>query len=314
MLVSVVVPLHNEEENIDELYNALKSVMDEDGRDYELLFIDDGSTDKTLGLLEPLAQKDPHVRLLPFRRNFGKAAAWAAGFDHAKGDVIVTIDGDLQNDPKDIPRMVSLIGEYDVINGWRKKRKDPFVIRRFPSIIANWLISWVTGVKLRDYGSGLKAYKAEVVKNINMYGEMHRFIPAVASWYGIKIKEVETIHHPRRRGASKYGISRTLMVILDLITVKFLQSFSTKPMQAFGPVGLACGIAGFSVNFYLMLIWFSGQSIGHRPLLLLGILLVIIGIQLIGMGLLGEMLVSSYHEGQKKPLYVLKTSEQNKKS
>ena len=312
MLVSVVVPLHNEEENIEELYHALTSVMDEDGRDYELLFIDDGSTDKTLGLLEPIEQKDPKVRVLRFRRNFGKAAAWAAGFDHANGDVIVTIDGDLQNDPQDIPKMVSLIGEYDVVNGWRKKRKDPFVIRRFPSIIANWLISRVTGVNLRDYGSGLKAYKAEVVKNMNMYGEMHRFIPAVASWYGVKIKEIETIHHPRRRGQSKYGISRTLMVILDLITVKFLQSYSTKPMQAFGPTGLLCGISGFMVNLYLMFLWISGQAIGHRPLLLLGILLVIIGIQLIGMGLLGEMLVSSYHEGQRKPLYVLRTPDKTR--
>lgn len=312
MLVSVVVPLHNEEENIEELYNALKSVMDKDGNDYELLFVDDGSTDKTLALLEPVEQRDPKVRLLRFRRNFGKAAAWAAGFDYAKGDIIVTIDGDLQNDPKDIPKMVSLIGEYDVVNGWRKKRKDPFIIRRFPSIIANWLISWVTGVKLRDYGSGLKAYKAEVVKNMNMYGEMHRFIPAVASWYGVKIIEVETIHHPRRHGQSKYGISRTLMVLLDLITVKFLQSFSTKPMQAFGPIGLTCGITGFIINIYLVFLWFSGEKIGHRPLLLLGILLVIIGIQLICMGLLGEMLVSSYHEGQKKPLYVLKTSINNK--
>ncbi|MEW6602071.1 MAG: glycosyltransferase family 2 protein [Nitrospirota bacterium] len=311
MLVSVVVPLHNEEENIEELYHALKSVMDEYGKDYELLFIDDGSTDKTLDLLEPIEQKDSNVRLLRFRRNFGKAAAWAAGFDHAEGDVIVTIDGDLQNDPKDIPKLVSLIGEYDVVNGWRKKRKDPFIIRRFPSIIANWLISKVTGVNLRDYGSGLKAYKAEVVKNMNMYGEMHRFIPAVASWYGVKIKEIETIHHPRRRGQSKYGISRTLMVILDLITVKFLQSYSTKPMQAFGPIGLTCGILGFAINIYLAFLWFSGEPIGHRPLLLLGVLLVIIGIQLICMGLLGEMLVSSYHEGQKKPLYVLKTSSSN---
>ena len=311
MLVSVVVPLHNEEENIVELYNALKSAMDEDGRDYELLFIDDGSTDRTLELLEPFEQKDTRVKLLRFRRNFGKAAAWAAGFDHAKGDVIVTIDGDLQNDPKDIPKLVSFIGEYDVVNGWRKKRKDPFIIRRFPSIIANWLISRVTGVKLRDYGSGLKAYKAEVAKNISMYGEMHRFIPVVASWYGVKIKEVETIHHARRHGASKYGISRTLMVILDLITVKFLQSYSTKPMQAFGPIGLACGTAGFIINLYLMLLWFSGHQIGHRPLLLLGVLLIIIGIQLICMGLLGEMLVSSYHESQKKPLYVLKGSKNN---
>jgi len=309
MLVSVVIPLHNEEENIEELYHSLKSVMDSEGRDYELLFVDDGSTDRTLGLLEPFEQRDPRVRLLRFRRNFGKAAAWAAGFDHAKGDVIVTIDGDLQNDPKDIPKLVSLIGEYDVVNGWRKKRKDPFVIRRFPSIIANWLISRVTGVNLRDYGSGLKAYKAEVVKNMNMYGEMHRFIPAVASWYGVKIKEIETIHHPRLRGRSKYGISRTLMVILDLITVKFLQSYSTKPMQAFGPIGLSCGIIGFIINIYLAFLWFTGQPIGHRPLLLLGVLLVIIGIQLICMGLLGEMLVSSYHEGQKKPLYVLKTSQ-----
>jgi glycosyltransferase involved in cell wall biosynthesis len=309
MLVSVVVPLHNEEENIAELYNALKSVMDADGKDYELLFIDDGSTDRTLELLEPFEQKDPKVRLLRFRRNFGKAAAWAAGFDHAKGDVIVTIDGDLQNDPKDIPKLVALIGEYDVVNGWRKKRKDPFIIRRFPSIVANRLISRVTGVRLRDYGSGLKAYKAEVVKNMNMYGELHRFIPAVASWYGVKIKEVETTHHPRRHGKSKYGISRTFMVVLDLITVTFLQNFSTKPMQAFGPFGLACGLTGFMINLYLVLLWFSGQHIGQRPLLMLGVLLVIVGMQLIGMGLLGEMLVSSYHESGKKPLYVLKKPE-----
>jgi hypothetical protein len=192
------------------------------------------------------------------------------------------------------------------VNGWRKKRKDPFVIRRFPSIIANWLISKVTGVNLRDYGSGLKAYKADVVKNMNMYGELHRFIPAVASWYGVKIAEIETTHYPRLRGESKYGISRTLLVIQDLITVKFLQSFSTKPMQAFGPIGLLCGLSGLVINIYMAFVWFSGQPIGNRPLLLLGILLMIVGIQLIGMGLLGEMLVNSYHESQKKPLYVLK--------
>ena len=306
MLISVVIPLHNEEENIDELYHSLKSVMDAQSYDYELLFIDDGSTDRTLQLLEPFGQKDPKVKLLRFRRNFGKAAAWAAGFDHAKGDVIVTIDGDLQNDPKDIPKLVSLIGEYDVVNGWRKKRQDPFIIRRFPSIIANWLISSVTGVKLRDYGSGLKAYKAEVVKNMNIYGELHRFIPAVASWYGVKIKEIETTHHPRRRGTSKYGISRTLLVVLDLITVKFLQGYSTKPMQAFGPVGLTTSLIGLIINLYLAFEWFTGHPIGTRPLLLLGSLLIIVGIQLIGMGLLGEMLVSSYHENQRKPLYVLK--------
>ena len=188
MLVSIVVPLHNEEENIKDLYDALTSVMQAEQYDYELLFIDDGSTDRTLDLLEPFEENDRNVRILRFRRNFGKAAAWAAGFDHAKGEVIVTIDGDLQNDPKDIPRLVSLIGEYDLVNGWRKKRKDPFIIRRLPSIIANKLISKVTGVNLQDYGSGLKAYKAEIVKNMNMYGELHRFIPAVASWYGIRSK------------------------------------------------------------------------------------------------------------------------------
>jgi len=306
LLVSVVVPLLNEEECIQDMYAALKAALDNADFDYEILFVDDGSTDGTVELLRPYAQEDQKVRLLEFRRNFGKAAAWAAGFDHARGDVIVTIDGDLQNDPKDIPRLVSYIGEYDVVNGWRKKRKDPFIIRRFPSIIANWLISKVTGVKLRDYGTGLKAYKAEVVKNINIYGEMHRFIPAVANWYGVKIKEVETTHHPRTRGKSKYGISRTIIVILDLITIKFLQSFSTKPLQAFGPLGLLCGLSGLLINIYLAFLWFSGEAIGHRPLLLLGILLMIIGIQLIGMGLLGEMLVSSYHESDRKPLYVLK--------
>jgi glycosyltransferase involved in cell wall biosynthesis len=308
MLVSVVVPVLNEEENVEELYSALKSALDPEEFDYEILFVDDGSTDRTVDLLRPFSQNDEKVTLLEFRRNFGKAAAWAAGFDNAKGDVIVTIDADLQNDPKDIPKLVSYIGEYDVVNGWRKKRQDPFVIRRFPSIIANWLISKVTGVKLRDYGTGLKAYKADVVKNIHIYGEMHRFIPAVASWYGVKIIEVETTHHPRRRGKSKYGISRTLIVFLDLITIKFLQSFSTKPLQAFGPVGLLCGLSGLVINLYMVFLWFSGEAIGHRPLLLLGVLLVIVGIQLIGMGLLGEMLVISYHEGEKKPLYVLKNN------
>jgi glycosyltransferase involved in cell wall biosynthesis len=307
LLVSVIIPIYNEEENIQPLYNALTSVMAAEAYDYELLFIDDGSSDRTFDLLHPIAEKDSKVKLLSFRRNFGKAAAWSAGFDHAKGDVVVTIDADLQNDPKDIPNLVSYIGEYDVVNGWRKKRKDPFIIRRLPSIIANRLISKVTGVKLHDYGSGLKAYKADVVKNINIYGEMHRFIPAVANWYGVKIKEVETIHHPRTRGKSKYGLSRTFMVILDLITVKFLHSYSTKPLQALGPIGLFFGLTGFAINFYLAVLWFSGQPIGHRPLLLLGVLLIIVGIQLIGMGLLGEMLVSSYHENQRKPLYVLRS-------
>lgn len=309
MFVSIVVPLYNEEESIPHLYKSLKSAMDDAGNAYELIFIDDGSTDRTFNLIKELSKKDANVVPLSFRRNFGQTAAFAAGFDRAKGDVIVTIDGDLQNDPKDIPKLLSLIGEYDIVSGWRRERKDKFISRRLPSMIANKLISKVTGVKLHDYGCSLKAYKSEVLKNINLYGEMHRFIPAVASWYGVKIAEVETAHHPRKYGTSKYGIGRTIKVILDLITVKFLQSFSTKPLQAFGPWGLLSCVAGVAISLYLTIIKLSGQTIGGRPLLLLGILLIIVGIQLIGMGLLGEMLVRVYHEGQKKPIYVLRNIE-----
>ena len=309
MFVSIVVPLYNEEESIPHLYKALKSVMDAEGKDYELLFIDDGSTDKTFSLITEFARNDKKVRPFSFRRNFGQTAAFVAGFDHAEGDVIVTLDGDFQNDPKDIPKLLSKIGEYDIVSGWRRKRKDKFLTRRLPSKVANWIISKVTGVKLHDYGCSLKAYKADVIKNINLYGEMHRFIPAVASWYGVNITEVETDHHPRKYGRSKYGISRTKSVILDLITVKFLQSFSTKPLQAFGTWGLLSCASGMAISLYLTVVKLSGQEIGGRPLLLLGILLIIVGIQLIGMGLLGEMLVRVYHEGQKKPIYSLRNSE-----
>lgn len=306
MFISIVIPLYNEEDNIMPLYESIRSVMDREGKEYEVLFVDDGSTDRTYQIIEEIAARDSRVRPIGLRRNFGQTAAFAAGFDHAKGDVIVTMDGDLQNDPRDIPKLLSLIGEYDIVSGWRRKRKDPFLTRRLPSMIANYLISRVTGVRLHDYGCSLKAYRADVLRNINLYGEMHRFIPAVASWYGVRVAEVETTHHPRLYGRSKYGISRTIRVILDLITVKFLQSFSTKPLQAFGPIGLLCGAAGFIISLYLTILKLSGQSIGGRPLLLLGVLLIIVGIQLIGMGLIGEMLVRVYHETQKKPIYVLR--------
>jgi len=305
--VSVVVPLYNEEENVGELYERLKSALDAASCDYEIVFVDDGSTDGTLGLMEHIQQSDPRVVALSFRRNFGQTAAFAAGFDHASGDVIITMDGDLQNDPNDIPKLLDLIRDYDIVSGWRKRRQDPFISRRLPSIIANWLISRVTGVPLHDYGCSLKAYRSDVVRNINLYGEMHRFIPAVAKWYGVRIAEVETTHHPRLRGKSKYGISRTIRVILDLITVKFLLSFSTKPLQFFGPVGLLSSVVGFFISCYLTAEkFFFGKDIGGRPLLLLGVLLIIVGVQFIGMGLLGEMLVRVYHESQKKPIYVIK--------
>jgi len=307
MTVSVVIPLYNEEENVRELHARLKEVLDTIGMDYEVLFIDDGSTDSTLAFLQELQARDRNIVVLSLRRNFGQTAAFAAGFDYSRGDIIITMDGDLQNDPHDIPKLIEMMKDNDLVSGWRKKRKDPFISRRLPSIMANWLISRVTGVNLHDYGCSLKAYKRDVIKNLKLYGEMHRFIPAVASWYGVRIAEVETTHHPRLRGKSKYGISRTVKVVLDLITVKFLQSFSTKPLQFFGPIGLVSSALGFFISLYLTLEKiFLGRDIGGRPLLLLGALLIIVGIQFIGMGLLGEMMVRVYHETQKKPIYVIK--------
>ena len=307
MTVSVVVPLYNEEENVEELHSRLKAVLDSLDAEYELIFVDDGSTDGTLSMLEEMQPGDGNLVALSLRRNFGQTAAFAAGFDYARGDIVITMDGDLQNDPADIPKLLDAIKDHDIVSGWRKRRKDPFFSRRLPSIMANWLISRVTGVKLHDYGCSLKAYRREVIKNLKLYGEMHRFIPAVANWYGVKIAEVETIHHPRLRGKSKYGISRTVRVVLDLITVKFLLSFSTRPLQFFGPVGIFSGALGGLISLYLsMEKILLGKDIGGRPLLLLGVLLIIVGIQFIGMGLLGEMMVRVYHETQKKPIYVIK--------
>ncbi len=307
MTVSVVVPLYNEEENVEELHSRLKAVLDSLGVEYEMIFVDDGSTDETLPMLEKIQSGDNNLVTLSLRRNFGQTAAFAAGFDYARGDVVITMDGDLQNDPADIPRLLDAIRDHDIVSGWRRKRKDPFLSRRLPSIMANWLISKVTGVNLHDYGCSLKAYRREVIKNLKLYGEMHRFIPAVAKWYGVKIAEVETVHHPRLRGKSKYGISRTVRVVLDLITVKFLLSFSTRPLQFFGPVGIFSGALGGLISLYLSIQKIlMGKDIGGRPLLLLGALLIIVGIQFIGMGLLGEMMVRVYHETQKKPIYVIK--------
>lgn len=307
MTVSIVVPLYNEEENVEVLHERIMEVVTGSNIDYEIIYVDDGSNDSTLQLLDTIQSRHKNVLVLSLRRNFGQTAAFAAGFDFARGDIVITMDGDLQNDPRDIPRLIEATKDYDLVSGWRKKRKDPFITRRLPSIIANWLISKVTGVRLHDYGCSLKAYRRDVVKNLRLYGEMHRFIPAVASWYGVRISEIETTHHPRLRGKSKYGISRTIRVLLDLITVKFLQSFSTRPMQFFGPMGLIFCLLGFCISFYLTLDKIiMGSNIGGRPLLLFGVLLIIVGVQFIGMGLLGEMLVRVYHESQKKPIYTIK--------
>lgn len=305
--LSIVIPVFNEEENVPLLAEEIREALDPRGLAYEVVVVDDGSTDGTWARLEGVRAQDPRWILVGLRRNFGQTAAMSAGFDHARGDVIVTLDGDLQNDPADIPRLLLLAKNHDVVSGWRKVRRDPFLSRRLPSMLANWLISRVTGVRLHDYGCTLKAYRREVVEHLHLYGEMHRFIPAVASWMGISLAEVETEHRPRRFGRSKYGISRTLRVILDLITVKFLLSFATKPIQFFGLLGTAAVASGVAIGGYLTILKLAfGAQIGGRPLLFLGILLIVVGVQLVVMGLLGEMLVRIYHESQRKPIYMLK--------
>jgi glycosyltransferase involved in cell wall biosynthesis len=305
--LSIVIPLFNEEENVPLLAEEIRRALDTQGVAYEVVAVDDGSIDRTWTQLESIRAQDPRWVLVGLRRNFGQTAAMSAGFDHARGDVIVTLDADLQNDPADIPRLLVLAKDFDVVSGWRKNRQDPFLSRRLPSLLANWLISQVTGVRLHDYGCTLKAYRREVVEHLHLYGEMHRFIPAIASWMGISLVEVETNHHPRRFGRSKYGIARTLRVMLDLITVKFLLSFATKPIQFFGLLGLITAGIGIAIGVYLSVLKLAfGAQIGGRPLLFLGILLIVVGVQLVMMGLLGEMLVRVYHESQRKPIYMVK--------
>ena len=310
--VSIVVPVLNEEENLKELYSALTEALTKLGREYEIIAVDDGSTDGSFEMLKQIHQSDPRLKVIRFRRNFGQTAAMSAGFHYAEGDVIITMDSDLQNDPADIPRLLDKIDEgYDVVSGWRADRKDNFLSRRVPSILANRLIAGMTGVKLHDFGCTLKAYRKEVTDNINLYGEMHRFIPALARWVGAEITEMKVKHHPRKHGKSKYGISRTTRVILDLMTVKFLLTFSTRPIQIFGFMGMGSGFLGFLICLYLSIgkLFFPSEATSltrRMPLLLLGALLILVGVQLVTMGLLGEIMVRTYHESQRKPIYVVK--------
>jgi glycosyltransferase involved in cell wall biosynthesis len=306
--ISVVIPLRNESPNVPQLYRELTDALEAFGRPYEVLLIDDGSTDDTFDLLARLQATDGRLRVIRFRRNFGQTAAFAAGFSHARGRFIVTSDGDLQNDPRDIPAMVQQAEcGPDIVAGWRKERKDPFINRRLPSMLANWLISTATGVKLHDYGCSLKVFRADVVKSMRLYGEMHRFLPAIAAEQGVQIVEHVVNHRKRLHGRSKYGISRTVRVVLDLMTVKFLSSYSTRPLQMFGGVGLAMVTAGTLVSAWLVYVKFVQQEgIADRPLLLLGVLMILGGIQLVMTGLLGEMLSRTYHESQDKPTYVIR--------
>jgi glycosyltransferase involved in cell wall biosynthesis len=307
--LSVIVPVRNEAPGLVELHRELTDTLDRWGRPYEIVAIDDGSTDDSFAVLSRLHAIDPRLRVIRFRRNFGQTAAFAAGFEHARGRIIVTTDGDLQNDPRDIPAMIAkLESGYDIVCGWRKNRKDAFVSRTVPSRLANRLISWATGVSLHDYGCSLKAFRAEVVKPLRLYGEMHRFIPAIASEQGVAITEVVVNHRSRRHGSSNYGISRTIRVILDLLTVKFLLSYSTRPLQIFGLIGFVMALLGVIAGAWLTYVKFvgPGQAIADRPLLLLAILLIFTGVQLVTLGLLAEMQARTYHESQKKPTYVIR--------
>jgi glycosyltransferase involved in cell wall biosynthesis len=308
MNLSVVVPVYNEEENLEPLTREVISAVQPLGGDYELIMVDDGSTDRTFHKLSDIHREDPRIKILRLSRNFGQTAALAAGISYAKGEVIVFMDGDGQNDPKDIPVLLNKIREgFDLVTGWRHDRQDPFWSRRLPSQIANGLISRMTRVRLHDYGCTLKAIRRDLAKEIKLYGEMHRFIPAIAFERGAQIAEMKVNHRSRRWGRSKYGIARTVRVILDLLTVKFMLSYSTRPLHIFGLIGLLSGGVGFLIALYLTVQKiFYGADIGGRPLLLLGILLILIAFQFITMGLLGEMLARTYHESQGKPIYVIK--------
>jgi glycosyltransferase involved in cell wall biosynthesis len=313
--LSVVIPIYNEAENVEALCHEFVETLNAWGRRYEILLVDDGSTDDSFARLARLQGQFPQLRVIQFRRNFGQTAAFAAGFAHARGRLIATADGDMQNDPRDLPAMVArLEGQapndpvvYDIVCGWRKDRKDTFINRRLPSVIANRLISWATGVRLNDYGCSLKVFRAEVIKPLRLYGEMHRFLPALASEMGVRIAEQVVNHRARKFGKTKYGISRTVRVMLDLVTVKFLLSYSTRPLQMFGLIGLVMGGLGAAVLTYLAYIkFFESQGIGDRPLLMFGILLVFTGVQLLTVGLLAELQARTYHESQGKPIYVVR--------
>ena len=311
--LSIVVPVLNESPNIRDLYDELTTTLVSGGRSYEIIVVDDGSTDDTFAQLVSLQSRDPHLRLIRFRRNFGQTAAFAAGFAYARGRMVVTVDGDLQNDPADIKRMADKIEHegFDIVCGWRKDRKDKMVTRRVPSFIANKLISWATGVDLHDYGCSLKVFRSEVVKPLRLYGEMHRFLPAIASQFGVRIHEMVVNHRARTAGASKYGLSRTIRVILDLLTVKFLLSYSTRPLQIFGLLGFSAGLLGAIIMAYLGYVrLIAREGIADRPLLLLGMLLLFIGVQLVTFGLLAELLARTYYESQNKPVYAIREVRQ----
>jgi len=303
--LSIIVPIYNEVESIPHLIEAIAAAVQGISVTYEIICVDDGSKDGSTNLLKDIAQKRQDVVAVLLRRNYGQTPAMAAGFNYARGQVIVSLDADLQNDPLDIPMLLDKLAEgYDLVSGWRKKRQDDQLTRLLPSKIANWLIGKVTEVKLHDYGCSLKAYRAELVADMNLYGELHRFLPALAFIEGAKITEVPVRHHPRRFGQSKYGLGRTFRVLMDLLTIWFMKKFLTRPMHVFGFLGLIMMVMGVSLGLYLTFLKLGlNQSIGDRPLLILVVILFLTGLQLFSFGLLGELLMRTYHESQKRPIY-----------
>lgn len=302
------MPVLNEEENLPILHQRLTEALAGNGYSYEIIIVDDGSTDRSFDIMQELQAQDDRLRVVRFRRNYGQTAAFAAGFDRARGDVVITIDADLQNDPADIPALMAKMAEgYDVVSGWRVDRQDRFLDRRLPSIVANRLIAWTTGVRIHDSGCSLKAYRRDVLTDVRLYGELHRFIPALAHAAGARVTEIPVSHHPRRYGKAKYGLSRTLKVILDILAVRFLTSYSTRPIHIFGLLGLFSFVAGMVILLYLAVVrLFLLQPVADRPLMLLGILLTMLGVQLVTSGLLAEMVTRTYFESQDKPIYTVR--------
>jgi glycosyltransferase involved in cell wall biosynthesis len=313
--LSIVIPIYNEVESIPKLLDAIATSFQDSDLSYEILCIDDGSSDGSAQLLKQQAQSMPHLRAILLRRNYGQTPAMAAGFNHAKGRIVVTLDGDLQNDPADIPRLIAKLNEgYDLVSGWRKDRQDAALTRLLPSKIANWLIARITGVKVHDYGCTLKAYRAELVADMNLYGELHRFLPALAFIEGARITELPVRHHARRYGKSKYGLGRTFRVVMDLLTVYFMRKFLTRPMHVFGMLGIVATVLGVLLGLYLTYIKLGlGYNIGDRPLLILVAILILTGVQMFSIGLLGELLMRTYHESQGRPIYRVREIVDNNK-
>lgn len=307
MDLSVIIPVYNEEENVSLLHNELKEALTPLGRSSEIIFINDGSTDGTMDKLRELKRNNDSLKIIDLKKNFGQTPAIMAGFDSASGDILITMDGDLQNDPADIPKLLTKIDEgYDLVTGWRKDRKDHFLLRTLPSVIANFLISKVLKTNIHDYGCTLKAYKKDVTKNMKLYGEMHRFIPAIANWRGAKITEIETNHRPRKYGKTKYGLNRTVKVILDLLLMAFLSEYSTKPLRFFGGIGLISSAFGFICFLCVVLMKIAAKvDMTGNPLLILSVLFFLVSIQLVSLGFLGEINIRTYYESQDKKTYYI---------